>query len=212
MDGSRRPPVYVAFEGTEGSGKSTHAARLAAALDAVATQETGGTAIGRRLRAILHDTAVEDLDHRAEALIIAADRAQHFAQVVRPALAAGRDVVSDRSVYSTFAYQGYGRGLELDELRTINDWAMNGRWPDLVVLLDVPDDVAAARLAKRELDRFERAGDAFHQRVVDGFRALAADDPGRWITVTPDGDGDKDAVAEHIRREVTARLRREVPQ
>jgi dTMP kinase len=208
MEGARRAPVYIAFEGTEGSGKSTHAARLAEALDAVATQETGGTAIGQRLRSILHDTATRDLDDRAEALIIAADRAQHFAEIVRPALAAGRSVVSDRSVYSTLAYQGYGRGLPLDDLRTINDWAMGGRWPDLVVLLDVPGHVAAARMAKRELDRFERAGDDFHRRVVEGFRTLAAADPDRWVTVT--ADGDKHAVAEHIRREVSARLAIEI--
>lgn len=206
MDGPRRPPVYIAFEGAEGSGKSTHAIRLAAALDAVATQETGATAIGRRLREILHDTSVDDLDDRAEALIIAADRAQHFGEVVRPTLASARSVVSDRSVYSSLAYQGFGRGLDLDQLRTINDWAMGGRWPDLVVFLDVPDDVAAARLAKRELDRFERAGEAFHRRVVDGFRELAAADPDRWITVTPDGD--KDAVALHIHEQVISRLDR----
>ena len=101
-----------------------------------------------------------------------------------------------------------GRGLPLDDLRTINDWAMGGRWPDLVVLLDVPGHVAAARMAKRELDRFERAGDDFHRRVVEGFRTLAAADPDRWVTVT--ADGDKDAVAEHIRREVSARLAIEI--
>jgi dTMP kinase len=196
--------TYIAFEGAEGSGKSTHARRLAAALDAVMTQETGGTEIGARLREILHDTSVDDLDDRAEALIVAADRAQHLAQVVLPALSAGRTVVSDRSVYSTLAYQGHGRGLDLAELRRINDWAMQGRWPDLVVFLDVPDDVAAARLAKRELDRFERAGADFHRRVVDGFRALAAADPERWVTIHPDGP--KDDVSAAVIAEVTHRL------
>jgi|EndMetStandDraft_8_1072994.scaffolds.fasta_scaffold170930_2 dTMP kinase len=199
-------PVYIAFEGTEGSGKSTHAIRLAAALDAVATKETGGTAIGERLRAILHDTTVADLDDRAEALIVAADRAQHLARVVLPALAAGRSVVSDRSVFSTLAYQGYGRGLDLADLHRLNDWAMHGRWPDLVVFLDVDDDVAASRLAGRELDRFEQAGEAFHRRVVDGFRALAARDPDRWVVIRPDGD--KAAVAACIHAEVAARLGR----
>ena len=116
-------PRYIALEGAEGCGKSTQAALLAAALGAVLTRETGGTAIGERLRAILHDVDVDDLDDRAEALLTAADRAQHIAEVVAPALAAGRHVVSDRSVYSTLAYQGYGRGLDLDELRRINDWA-----------------------------------------------------------------------------------------
>lgn len=198
--------AYIAFEGTEGSGKSTHARRLAEALDAVATRETGGTPIGERLRAILHDTAVTDLDDRAEALIVAADRAQHFAQVVHPALAAGRDVVSDRSAHSSLAYQGHGRGLDLAELTHLNDWATGGRWPDLVVFLDVDDDVAASRLAKRELDRFERAGADFHARVVAGFRAMAAADPARWIVVRPDGP--KDEVADQIRAEVLTRLGR----
>jgi dTMP kinase len=198
--------AYIAFEGTEGSGKSTHAKRLAEAIGAVITRETGGTPIGERLRAILHDTAVDDLDDRAESLIVAADRAQHFAQVVHPALDAGRDVVSDRSAYSSLAYQGYGRGVDLDELRTINDWATNGRWPDLVVFLDVDVDVMVARIAKRELDRFERAGHDFHTRVVDGFRTMAAADPDRWITVHPDGA--KDDVAEQVRTEVLDRLGR----
>ncbi len=187
---------YVALEGAEGSGKSSHAARLAAALDAVLTHETGGTEIGVRLRAILHDVDVVDLDDRAEALIIAADRAQHVARVVTPALAAGRCVVSDRSVYSTLAYQGYGRGLDLDELRGINDWAIGGRWPDRVVLLDAPVEVLAARLHGRELDRFERAGDEFHRRVVDGFQAMAVADPARWVVV--DATGEPDAVAAEV--------------
>jgi dTMP kinase len=200
--------TYIAFEGAEGSGKSTHARRLAAALEAVITQETGGTEVGARLREILHDTSVDDLDDRAEALIVAADRAQHLARVVRPALAAGRTVVSDRSVYSTLAYQGYGRGLDLEELRRINDWAMHGRWPDLVVFLDVPDDVAAARLATRQLDRFEREGADFHRRVVDGFRTLAAADPDRWVAIHPDGA--KDDVSAGVITEVTRRLGRVV--
>ena len=137
------------------------------------TRETGGTEVGARLRDILHDVDVVDLDDRAEALITAADRAQHVARVVRPALAAGRPVVSDRSVYSTLAYQGYGRGLDLDELRRINDWALGGLWPTRVVLLDGPDDVLAARLRGRELDRFERAG----RRVPPTASSTAS---GRW--------------------------------
>ena len=102
---------YIALEGSEGCGKSTQAARLAQALDGVLTRETGGTEVGRRIRAILHDTSVTDLSYRAEALLAAADRAQHLHEVVCPALAAGRHVISDRSVYSTLAYQGYGREI-----------------------------------------------------------------------------------------------------
>jgi len=180
-------PVYVAFEGAEGCGKSTQARRLADAIGAVHTRETGGTAIGQRLRQILHDTSVTDLDDHAEALIIAADRAQHVAEVVRPALAAGRHVVSDRSIYSTLAYQGYGRGLPLDDLRSINGWALGDTWPDLVVLLRVPDEVTEARMSKRELDRFEQAGDEFHRRVDAGFAEMAAADPERWIVLDAAG-------------------------
>ena len=188
----------MALEGAEGCGKSTQAARLAADLDAVLTRETGGTPIGARLREILHDTTVTDLADRSEALITAADRAQHVATLVGPALAAGRRVVSDRSVHSTLAYQGFGRGLDAEELRRINDWAIGGLWPELVILLDAPPDVLAARIRGRELDRFERAGDDFHARVAAGFRAMAAADPIRWVVV--DADGDVDAVAERVRR------------
>jgi dTMP kinase len=197
-------PFYIVFEGAEGCGKSTHARRLAGAIDATITRETGGTAIGQRLRDILHDTSVTDLDDRVEALIVAADRAQHFAEVVHPALAAGRHVVSDRSVYSTLAYQGHGRGLPLDELRNINRWAMGDTWPDLVLLLTVPADVTADRLRKRELDRFERAGEQFHARVDAGFAAMAADEPERWIVL--DATQPKDAVAAAVRTAVHERL------
>jgi len=195
---------YIAFEGAEGCGKSTQARRLAEALSAVHTRETGGTEIGERLRAILHDVSVANLDDRAEALIAAADRAQHLEQIVRPALAAGRHVVSDRSVYSTLAYQGYGRGISLDELRTINDWAIRGVWPDLVVLLTVPADITAARMKRRQLDRFERAGDEFHGRVDAGFAEMAAADPRRWVTI--DASRPLDDVSATIRDAVRDRL------
>jgi dTMP kinase len=197
-------PFYIALEGSEGCGKSTHAQRLGAAIGAVVTRETGGTAIGQRLRAILHDTTVLDLDDRAETLIVAADRAQHMAEVVRPALAAGRHVVSDRSVYSTLAYQGYGRGLPLDEVRRVNEWAMGAIWPDVVVLLTIPPNVTAERMRRRQLDRFEQAGDDFHARVEQGFAAMAAAEPGRWVVV--DATRPKDEVAAAIRGAVTERL------
>jgi len=192
---SRAP--YIALEGAEGSGKSTQARRLAAAIGAVLTQETGGTEVGRRLRAVLHDNGLVDLDPRAEALIAAADRAQHLAEVVIPALTAGRPVVSDRSVYSTLAYQGHGRQLDVDELRRLNDWATRGVWPGLVVFIEASADVVAARLGRRQLDRFEAAGDEFHSRVLAGYRAMAAADPDRWIVVDTSSldDGRIDAGA-----------------
>lgn len=197
-------PVYVTLEGPEGCGKSTQAERLATDLNALLTRETGGTPIGRRLRDILHDVTVEDLDDRAETLIVAADRAQHLAQVVRPALAAGRNVVSDRSVYSTLAYQGFGRGLPVDEVRRINDWAVGDTWPNLVILLDADDEVLASRMKERELDRFERAGDEFHQRVRSGFAQMAAADPTRWVVI--DAAAPPDDIAQQIRSAISERL------
>lgn len=180
-------PLYIAFEGAEGCGKSTQAALLAERLGAVLTRETGGTPVGARLREILHDNAVDDLAPRAEALIAAADRAQHIHQVVKPALDTGRPVVSDRSVYSSLAYQGHGRQLDVDELRRLNRWATDGVWPDVVILLEADDEVVAERMSGRDLDRFEAAGDEFHQRVIEGFRTLAAAEPDRWLTVAATG-------------------------
>ena len=168
------------------------------------TRETGGTDIGRRIREILHDTATTGLAHRAEALLTAADRAQHIEQVVAPALAAGRHVVSDRSVHSTLAYQGYGRQLDIDELRQINRWAVDGCWPHLAVFLDVDTETLERRMHGRELDRFEQEHTDFHERVRAGFRAMAADDPGHWVIV--DGAMGTDAVADAVRAAVRERL------
>jgi dTMP kinase len=183
--------VFVVFEGGEAAGKSTQAARLARRLGAVLTREPGDTPAGKAIRELLLDPATTGLDDRTEALLMAADRAQHVAEVVRPALAAGRHVVSDRYVGSSLAYQGFGRGLPVDEVRRLSAWATGGLEPDLVVLLDVPTDVAAARVGDRP-DRVEAAGEDFHRRVADGYRALAAADPGRWTVV--DGCDDPDAV------------------
>jgi dTMP kinase len=180
-------PHYIAFEGAEACGKSTQAALLADRLDAVLTRETGGTSVGVRLREILHDNAVTNLTARAEALMTAADRAQHIAEVVAPTLDSGRSVVSDRSLYSTLAYQGFGRELPVEELKQINNWAIAGCWPQLVVFLDTPDELIAERLRDRDLDRFEAAGDAFHQRVINGFRTMAEIEPERWITISGQG-------------------------
>jgi dTMP kinase len=197
--------VWVALEGGEGSGKSTQARLLADALGGVLTREPGGTAAGERIRELLLDPGVSALDARAEALLMAADRAQHMAEVVAPALAGGRHVVSDRSAWSSLAYQGYGRGLPVDALRRLSDWALGGRWPDLAVLIDVPGDVAATRLsaAGRAADRFEAEGDAFHRRVRDGFRELASAEPERWAVV--DGTGVVQDVAAGVLAAVRAR-------
>lgn len=194
---------FIVFEGGESSGKSTQAQRLARRLDAVQTREPGGTAIGARLRSLLLDVRTEGLDDRAEALLMAADRAQHVAEVVRPALRAGRHVVSDRYIGSSLAYQGHGRGLDVAELRRISAWAAGDLWPDLIVLLDVPPEVAAGRRLE-DPDRLEAAGDQFHDRVARGYRALASADPHRWVAI--DGAGSADEVEAAVWASVTTHL------
>lgn len=187
-------PLWIALEGGEASGKSTQAERLARRLDAVLTREPGGTPVGERIRELLLDRT-ELIDDRAEVLLLGADRAQHVASVVEPALSGGRCVVSDRSAFSSLAYQGYGRGLPLDDVRRVSDWASRGRWPDLVVLLDVPDAIRRQRM-QRAHDRLEAAGAEFHRRVNDGFRSLASSDPARWVVV--DGARPPDDVESSI--------------
>ena len=163
------------------------------------TREPGGTALGLHLRQLLLDPDGPPLDLRAEALLLAADRAQHVAEVVRPALAAGRDVVTDRSAFSFLAYQGYGRGLPVEELRRLSDWAAGGMWPDFVVLIAVTGEEAATRLADagRLPDRLEAAGDGFHDRVRRGFAELASADPRRWAVV--EGQGTVEEVAARVK-------------
>jgi dTMP kinase len=196
--------TYIAFEGLEGCGKSTHVTRLAERLGAIATREPGGTRIGTMLRGILADPDNTDIDARTELLLMTADRAQLMSEVIQPALTTGRHVVSDRSVYSTLAYQGYGRGLDLTRIREINSWALADTLPDVVVWIRIPREEAERRLAKRNLDRFEREGADFFARIADGFADLAAADPKRWILI--DGMLSKDEVAEAIYAAVSPRL------
>jgi dTMP kinase len=183
----------IAFEGGEGTGKSTQAERLATRLGAVLTREPGGTELGTRVRELVLGRGMGDPDPRAEALLMAADRAQHVAEVIRPALAGGRDVVTDRYSGSTFAYQGYGRGFDLDDLVRLSAWASDGLEPDLVILLDVDEATADARRC-REPDRLEAAGREFHRRVLDGYRHLAQSHG--WMVV--DGNGSVDEVEARV--------------
>lgn len=180
---------YIVFEGGEGSGKSTQARRLARRIGARLTFEPGATRVGAELRSILLDPDRGPIDSRAETLLMAADRAQHLVEVVEPELASGRHVVSDRSLYSSLAYQGGGRGLGVDAVGAINDWAISGRHPDLVVFLDIDPGSAGHRLS-RSLDRLEREGAAFHRSVHDTYVALAGADPDRWFVIdaTPESD------------------------
>lgn len=190
---------FIVFEGGEGSGKSTQAGLFASTRGAMLTHEPGATATGAMLREMLLAPSTGALHPRAEALLMAADRAQHVHEVIRPALASGRDVVCDRYAHSSIAYQGYGRGLDPGEIERLSGWASGELWPDVVVLLDIDASVAEQRL-RRELDRFEGEGAEFHERVRAGFRALAAADARRWIVV----DGSRGI--DEVRDEIGARL------
>ncbi|HEY3722089.1 MAG TPA: dTMP kinase [Acidimicrobiia bacterium] len=195
---------FIVLEGGDASGKSTQVARLVARLqglgkDVIQTFEPGATAAGARIRSLLLD-GDEPLVPAAEALLMAADRAQHVAEVVRPALARGTWVVSDRYVPSTLAYQGAGRALDPQMLERMSEWATDGLAADLVLVLDVPDDVAAAR--RSASDRMEREAEEFHSRVRDAYRRLAR--LRDWTVI--DGSGDVDAVEEKLWSVVTERL------
>ncbi|MBO0886152.1 MAG: dTMP kinase, partial [Acidimicrobiales bacterium] len=194
---SAPPGRLIALEGGEGTGKSTQAERLAHALGAVLTHEPGGTIVGRAIRALVLDPELTALDARAEALLLAADRAQHLSEVIDPALAEGTWVVTDRFAGSSLAYQGYGRGLPLEDIEWLSSWATRQRWPDLSVLLEVPpEEVARRRRRDDRLDRLEEEGSSFHARVEAGYRALALDRPTSWVVV--DGSGTPDEVAARV--------------
>lgn len=194
--------LFVALEGGDGSGKSTQVAALAGwlrgeGLEVVTTREPGGTEAGASIREVLLHGG--DLAPRAEALLYAADRAHHVATVVLPALQAGHVVVTDRYVDSTLAYQGGGRGLEVDDLAAVSAWAAGGLVPHLTVVLDVDPGVAVARTPRLRTapDRLEREPAAFHAAVRERFLSLAAAEPGRYAVI--DASASAAAVGEQVR-------------
>jgi dTMP kinase len=189
---------FITFEGGEGCGKSTQirilAERLrAAGKDVLLTREPGGTELAEKIRALVREESSDPPNSRAETLLFLASRAQVVESVIRPALAAGTWVLCDRFADSTFAYQGYGRGLDLDEIKRINFFATGGIVPDRTVLLDVSPEVSAKRMRAREAatntdaDRMEKAGDGFHARLKNGFIELAAAEPARFAVIPADG-------------------------
>ena len=203
------PGLLIAFEGGEGSGKTTQARLIAIWLreqgyDVVTTHEPGATKIGMRLRALLLDTAHAGLSPRAEALMYAADRAEHVASVIAPALERGAIVITDRYVDSSLAYQGAGRNLPVEEIAGFNSWATGGRIPDLTILLDM-DPMAGLRRRTRSADRLEAEPAEFHQRVRAGFLALARAEPSRYLVL------DAGRPQEEITQQIRDRIREMLP-
>ena len=189
---------FITFEGGEGCGKSTQirllAERLrAAGKDVLLTREPGGTALAEKIRTLVREESGDPPNSRAETLLFIASRAQVVGNVIRPALDSGTWVLCDRFADSTFAYQGYGRGLDLDELKRINSFATGGIKPDRTILLNVSPEVSAGRMRAREAatnteaDRMEKAGDGFHARLRQGFLELAAAEPERFAVIQADG-------------------------
>jgi dTMP kinase len=203
------PGLFVAFEGGEGSGKTTQSRLIAIWLrdqgfDVVQTREPGATKIGMRLRAILLDAAERGLSARAEALLYAADRAEHVEKVIRPALYRGALVVCDRYVDSSLAYQGAGRSLDPEDVSKVNAWATGGLVPHLTVLIDTPPELGLSRLGGA-VDRIEAEPLEFHERVRKEFRALAAAAPERYLVV------DGTLPTGEITREIQDRIREILP-
>lgn len=190
-----RRGTFLVFEGIDASGKSTHARRVAQARDALFTFEPGDTPLGVELRRWLLD-AEAPMAPVTEALMMLADRSHHVRTVIEPTRDAGRAVVSDRFFASTIAYQGYGRGVDLDELRAATELAIGSCRADLTILLDIPLDVANERRERDARDRFESADLEFHQRVRTGYLRIARENPDDWFVV--DATGSESEVAEAI--------------
>ncbi len=207
---TKRPRgLLLALEGGEGAGKTTQARLLGIWLrdqgyEVVATHEPGATKMGMRLRALLLDKSHSGLSSRAETLMYAADRAEHVASVIRPALDRGAIVITDRYVDSSLAYQGAGRQLPVDEVARLNRWATGGMMPDLTILLDLPPSAGLSRRAP-SADRLESEPVAFHERVRRGFRALAAAEPGRYLVA------DATLPPEEVSRQLQERIREMLP-
>ena len=197
--------LLITFEGGEASGKTTQSELLAIHLEAggwkvLRLREPGGTRLGEEVRRLLLERD-EDLTAEAELLLFLAARAELVRGVVRPALQEGAVVICDRFSDSTYAYQGYGRGLDLDTVRRLDRWATGGLVPDLTVLLDLPVELSRIRLGA-DNDAFEREADSFHERVREGYFALASQEPNRWLVI--DAGLDAQTIANLIVERVQA--------
>jgi dTMP kinase len=207
--------LFITFEGCEGSGKSTQAAALfellkAEGRDAVLTHEPGGTELGEKITQLLKWGQGEAICALAEVMLFNSSRAELVTRVIKPALAAGKFVVCDRYVDSTLVYQGHGRGLTMSTVRAVNTIAAQGLMPDLTILLDQHADKGMERKRGTQPDRFEKEGLDFHRRVRDGYLALAAAEPSRWLVV--DASLAKDKIASIIWDKVKQSIHSHVPE
>ena len=208
--------MFITFEGPDGSGKTTQIPLLVEFLreqgyPVFQTREPGGTPIGDQIRTVLHDLKNKGMHDHTEILLYAASRAQLVAQEIRPRLKAGEIVVCDRYADSTLAYQGYGRGLDLDTLRAILRFATGGLRPDLTLYLDLSAEEGMLRREQAaqsgaEWNRLDAQPMDFHRRVCEGYRALIAEDPSRWVCIR--ATGAREAIQAQIRAAVMARLTR----
>lgn len=204
--------LFITFEGGEGCGKSTQARALyrrvsASSIPVILTHEPGGTPFGEQARRSLKRISNSPLSPLAELFLVAASRVQLVEEVIRPSLEANTMVICDRYTDSTLAYQGYGRGIDLDTIQAINDIATRGLSSDLVILLDIPVEAGLARKGSAREDRFEREDLAFHHLVREGYLKMADADPGRWLVI--DGALPKREIGSRIWERVDIMLRRE---
>lgn len=203
--------MFISFEGSEGSGKTTQIALLAQFLQqqgfsVLQTREPGGTPISEQVRAVLHDVGHTAMTAEAEILLYSAARAQLVGEVIRPALAEGQVVLCDRYADSTLAYQGHGRGLDLNALRQITRFATGGLQPALTLYfaLDIHEGLRRRQHGNLEMNRMDLQTQAFYQRVQAGYEQLIAADPARWVVI--DAAQDIDAIQAQVRQVVQARL------
>lgn len=200
---------FISFEGVDGSGKTTQANMLSAHLlqsnyEVVTTHEPGGTRIGEMIRRILLDPKLEEMEPLTEAILYAADRAQHAAEVIRPALQSSKVVICDRYIDSSLAYQGVARGLGLEGIRNLNEWATNDLYPNLTILIKVPFETSLKRLPYGELDRMEMQSSSFHAAVQDAYLTLAKFFSQRVLVIN--GEEKPEVIHHHIMEEVDKHL------
>ena len=179
--------LFIVFEGCEGAGKSVQARRLyqrilREGVDVVLTHEPGGTELGKRIRALVKGNAAIGITPLAELFLFLASREQLVTEVIRPCMECGV-VICDRFIYSSVAYQGYGRGLDISTIEMLNTHATQGLLPDVVILMDISPEVGLVRKSSSRTDRFEEASLDFHQRVRDGYLKMATEDPMRWMVM-----------------------------